>query len=104
MDNIKKKYKVVNGTYYQPTTDDRVIEVLERCRKDGTRITVDYGDVETGKSWGEIYDVSGRVGRSGGSIKIPILLHNSRSIGGCGMLDHCILSIRESCYGGRVLY
>lgn len=96
-------YKVVDGTSYHEETSDDVIRVLEACRKDGTRIRMDYGDVNTGKSWGEIYDVVGRVSRSCGQSKIPILLHNKRSMGGGAILDHCIIAIHTS-KGDKVLY
>jgi hypothetical protein len=68
-----------------------------------SRIIVDYGDIKTGKSWGETYDVSGYVGRSTGSIKVPLLVHNSRSLGGGAMLDHCILTVKTSA-GKQLLY
>lgn len=97
------KYKVVNGTSYHIDTNDKVIEVLERCRLNRTRIVLDYGDVETKVSWNEVYDVSGYVGRSNGDSKIPILVYNSRSIGGGSLSSHHILSIKES-KGKRVLY
>lgn len=99
MDYSKEK----NGTYYHKDTPDAVVAVLEECRLNQTRIVLDYGDTTTKKSWGEIHDIKGRVGRSTGDRKIPILLHNSRSMGGCSILTHCILSIKES-KGGRVLY
>lgn len=98
-----KKYQVVNGTSYDPQTSDKVIEVLEHCRKNNIRIVLDYGDVNTGKSWGDIYGITGRIGRSMGPTKIPILLYNRRSMGGGSILDHCIIGIKES-RGGRVLY
>jgi len=98
-----KEYKEVNGTFYDVRTSDNVVNVLENCRRNGTRIILDYGDTTTGKSWNEVYDITGRLGRSTGNIKIPILLHNTRSIGGTAILDHCIIGIKES-KGGRVLY
>ena len=100
---MSKEYKVVNGTSYSVNTSDKVIEVLERCRNNRTRIVVDYGDVETKESWNEVYDVSGYVGRSNGIYKVPLLIHNSRSLGGGCILTDCILSIKES-KGKRVLY
>ncbi len=47
------KYKVVNGTSYHEETPDEVVTVLEQCRTDRTRVILDFGDVKTGKSWGE---------------------------------------------------
>lgn len=38
----------------------------------------------------------GTVGRSTGKVKIPLLVHNSRSMGGGGILTHCIIGIRLS--------
>jgi hypothetical protein len=96
-----EEYKVINGTYYDPKTPDEVIKVLEHARQNHTRIRLYYGDTETGRSWLEEYDVEGHVGRSMGPIKIPILLHNARSIGGGGILTHCIVKIIVS---SKVLY
>jgi len=98
-----KNYKEINGTSYDERTSQDVITILERCRLNQTRIVLDYGDVETGKSWGEVHDITGRISRSTGTVKIPILVHNTRSFGGGGILDNCIIGIKES-RGGRVLY
>jgi hypothetical protein len=99
----KTDYKEIGGTFYKNNTHMDLIEVLERARKNRTRIVVDYGDIKTKKSWGEVYDISGYIGRSTGEIKIPILLNNSRSIGGVGLLDDCILSVKTS-KGKQTLY
>lgn len=99
----KKGYQEVNGTFYNKSTPKDLIEVLERARENKTRIVLDYGDTKTGKSWGEVNDIKGYVGRSTGTIKIPLLVFNSRSLGGGGMLDHCILSVHTT-KGHRLLY
>ena len=91
-----KTYKVVNGTSYHAETSDKVIEILENCRRNQTRIILDYGNVETGISWGETYDITGTLGRSMGPIQVPILLYNRKSIGGVAILDHCIIGIKTS--------
>ena len=97
------RYKLINGTAYHEQTSDEIVRVLEHVRAKGIRIVLDYGDVETGVSWGDTCDIAGRVSRSTGNIKIPILVHNRRSTGGGAVLDHCIIGIRESA-GKRVLY
>jgi hypothetical protein len=96
-------YKIVNGTYYHPETSDEVIKVLERARMNNVRIRLYLGDAETGRCWLEEWDVEGYVGRSIGPVKIPLLAHNRRSLGGCGILDYCVIKIKES-KGDRVLY
>ena len=100
---MEKEYQEIDGTFYDKRTNKKVIEVLERVRKDGVRIVVDLGDTKTGESWNEVYDISGTIGRSTGKIKIPLLIHNKRSLGGGALLDHCIIGIKES-RGGKVLY
>ena len=103
MNNRKIDYKEVGGTFYKKNTPMKLIEVLERVREDRTRIVVDYGDIKTGRSWGEVNDIKGYIGRSTGEIKIPLLVFNSRSMGGGALLDNCILSIKTT-KGSRTLY
>ena len=98
-----KSYKVVNGTSYDIDTPERVVNILESARKNMTRLIVDYGDTITGQSWGERYDIKGYIGRSAGIVKIPLLVYNSRSMGGGALLDSSIIKISES-KGGKVLY
>jgi hypothetical protein len=86
-------YKIVNGTAYRTETNDKIIEVLESARANKTRIRIFYGDQNTGKDWNEEWDIMGTIGRSTGTIKIPLLIKNSRSFGGGGLLDHCIVKI-----------
>lgn len=101
---METKYKVINGTSYHVQTSQDVINVLESVRVNPRkRIRIYYGDVATGKCWNEEHDIFGYVGRSTGAIKIPLLVANSRSYGGGGLLDHCIIKIKES-KGNMVLY
>jgi len=98
-------YKVSeSGTYYHIETKDAVINALEKARANRTRVRLFWGDVETGKCWNDIYDITGTIGRSTGTVKIPLLIHNSRSMGGGGILTHCILKIKETGKNGRTLY
>jgi hypothetical protein len=70
--------------------------VLMECMEKRIRVTLDYGDTTTGKSWGETCDVSGYIGRSTGILKVLILVANSRSHGGGAILTGSILSIKTS--------
>ncbi len=88
-----KQYKVCNGTYYHVETSDHLVTLLETLRLNQTRIRLDYGDTTTGKSWGEHYDIVGHISRSTGPVRIPILIHNVRSMGGGAILTHCIIKI-----------
>ncbi len=98
-----EKYKVVNGTSYHIGTSDEIIKILERMREQHVRLLLDYGDTETGQSWGEVHDVAGYIGRSLGPTKIPLLIYNERSQGGGGILDDCIVQILTS-RDRRVIY
>lgn len=91
----KTTYKIYpSGTAYHIETPTRVCEILENARISGNRIQIYYGDVKTGKNWNEEHDTRGTIGRSTGTVKIPLLIATSRSHGGGAILDHCIVKIR----------
>lgn len=96
-----KEYKVVNGTSHDIRTPDRVIQILENARISRNRLVIHYGDTNTGKAWGD--KETGYIGRSTGDNKIPLVVHNSRSFGGGGLLDYCIVRI-ETSRGKTCLY
>lgn len=94
------------STAYTLGTDPQVMRILDRARDDQRiRIRVHYGHTDgpqEGRDWLAENDVSGTVGRSAGTYRTPILIHNTRSMGGSPILTHCIVKIRG--VGGRVLY
>ena len=98
-----KTYKHINGTSFDERTPDEVIRVLESARQNRTRLHISLGDTASGRDWLEEFETHGYVGRSMGPVKVPLLVANTRSLGGGAILDHCIVRIRESA-GGRVLY
>lgn len=98
-----KTYKHINGTSFDERTPDEVIRVLESARQNRTRLHISLGDTSNGKDWLEEFETHGYVGRSMGPVKVPLLVANTRSLGGGSILAHCIVRIRESA-GGRVLY
>jgi hypothetical protein len=69
-------------TTYGTGTPSLVVDALERARSNGQRVRLFYGDNVTGQDWHEENDVTGTVGRSCGSIRVPLLLANTRSSGG----------------------
>lgn len=83
-------------------TPENVTEILDHCRKAGTRVTVSYAG-DDGVDWLEEFCMTGRVGLSCGPMQVPILLANARSLGGAPILVQRIARIRES-RGGRELY
>lgn len=90
------------GTWFNPATPEVVRRVLERAREGGEVLRIYSGDAETGRDWGEENDVIGRIGRSSGLMKIPLLIGEGEQ-GGSGLLDHCIVKIQRVS-DGKVLY
>jgi len=96
-----KSYQIVNGTFYCTQTSRAVIDILEDSRVSGKRLIILLGDSTTGAAWGDIDE--GRIGRSLGPIKVPLLIANSLSTGGPSLLDACIIKILAA-RGKEVLY
>jgi hypothetical protein len=96
------KYKIKNGTAYHFDTPDEIVTILEEARQSNhsIRLRFCFGDTGTGRDWEEIHDTTGYIGRSTGSIKIPLLIHKVTSSGGPGILDHCIVRIEKKNNGG----
>ena len=90
-----KTYKTVNGMSFDESTPNEVCLILSNANLYGWRIRVFYGDKKTGVCWNDEYDTIGKVGKSTGSTKIPLLIHNSRSTGGGAILDGSIIKIMD---------
>jgi hypothetical protein len=90
-------YKIRNGTAYHEETPENIIRILESARQSNrsTRLRFCFGDTADGRDWGEVHDTTGYIGRSTGSIKIPLLIATANSSGGGGLLDHCIVRIER---------
>lgn len=89
-------YQVLdNGTAYHVETPENILNILERARINGTKLKLYFGDVNTGRDWNEEHDTIGTIGRSTGTVKIPLLITSSRSYGGGAILDHCIVKIKN---------
>lgn len=91
---MDKDYKVVDGTSFHKDTPMQVCRILNNAINNRSqKIRIFYGDKETGIDWNESYDTFGFIGRSIGPIKIPLMIHSKRSLGGSGILDDNIVRI-----------
>lgn len=91
---VKAIYQELDdGSHYDIRTPERVVKALHQARTRQVRVRIFYGDTKTGEAWSEENDVTGRIGRSTGSVKVPLIINNRRSMGGPQILDHCIVGI-----------
>lgn len=81
---------------FSDNTNDRVKQVLTSCYNRKNRIRIVYGNVATGNSWLDEYEILGYVGKSTGTKPIPLLINNSRSFGGGSILTGSILKIIDT--------
>lgn len=102
-------YKVVDGTYFQYAIKledgsyrerdeqemEKVILALSNALKTRKRVRIWYGDVKTGCSWNDEYEIIGRIGRSNGDYKEPLIIAKSNSWGGPSILTDCIIRIDD---------
>ena len=79
-------------TYFDPGTDAKAAKVLESCRTGERKVRLILGDTRTGEPWLEEHDVVGRIGRSIGTLKVPLLIEPGEH-GGCAILCACLLAI-----------
>lgn len=81
-------------TCFEPGTPVAVQAYLETYRKSNARIRIFTGDTETGRDWMNENDVIGRIGRSMGPLKVPLLCTDN-SGGGLALLTSCIVRMMD---------
>lgn len=88
------KHHNVNDTWYSHGIDQKLIQVFERLRASGEEVRVWQGHVTTGRAWIELdhADCIGRISRSSGSMKIPLLIGRDGYDKGT-LFDHSCLRI-----------
>lgn len=79
-------------TYFDPGTAPQAARALEACRRDSRKVRLVLGDTATGQCWLEEHDVVGRIGRSTGWLKVPLLIEPGAD-GGVAILTNCLLRI-----------
>lgn len=92
------------GFWFSTETEQDIRDIIVQLYHSKKRVRFHWGNTKTGRDYGDVYDVSGTVGRSTGNKKIPLLIHNSRSLGGGAILDDCIVKITESSGAKKILY
>ena len=93
-DQVEQAHRAVNGTFYNARAPKDVITLLEMARAEHWTLRLHYGDAETGRDWLEEHDMLGRIGRSTGRIRIPLIIAKGED-GGLGLLEACIVKIRR---------
>ena len=95
-----KDYACADGTFYPIGTDHHLIRTLERARENKTRLRVWFGEYdETGEKLRVFTienDTMGRIGRTTGPIKAPLLVYNARSRGGTVLDADMIVAIKAT--------
>jgi hypothetical protein len=90
------------STYFDPGTHPEAAKVLEAARQRARKVGLILGDTTSGEPWLEEHDVVGRIGRSTGSLKVPLLIEAGRC-GGSAILCACLLALIDW-DSGDVLY
>jgi hypothetical protein len=113
---VEPAYVEVGGTFYDYGTAPELLQLLERLRTSGTRVHVHYGYTEksarfaqgsdkvVGEDWLEEFQCEGRIGRSMGPVRIPLMIVSSRSFGGGGLSSDNIVKITTTTSPRRVLW
>jgi hypothetical protein len=83
----------IDGEFKVYENAERIAKALKYCYENNMRCRIWYGDSETGESWLDEIDITGYVKRSGGCLKVPLLVYNSRSWGGGEILMNAIVRI-----------
>lgn len=88
-------------TQFDPGTPLVVAKLLDELIKRGHKVRLYYGDATTGRDWLQEFDTIGRMSRSMGPLKVPLLVPD-RHNGGPQVLTACIVRIQDS--SGRDLW
>lgn len=101
-DTVDYNTLVWNGVFYlEDTVPEELSSLLNTLHRTKERCRFHYGDVKTGTKWGDVE--VGRIGRTTGTVPVPITVYNSRSLGGPALLSSCVVKV-ETTKGKRILY
>ena len=93
-----------NSMWYENDTPDEVIHAINWLHRHKIRVRIFSGDIVTGRDWLSEFQTTGTIGKSTGSIKIPLMIYNSRSLGGGAIMTNAIVKITAASGGRHVYY
>lgn len=85
-------------TWFDAGTATEVKRILELAIESGKKLRLFFGDAETGRDWMEEYDTVGKIGRSTGPMRVPLLL-DSKGEGGPAILTRNVIRIQNATNG-----
>ena len=91
-----KDFKVVDGVSFYQETNESVINILLDAIKNKYRIRVFFGDAKSGSDWLDDYSTIGTIGLSNGPVKLPLIIQNIKSTGGCAISTDIIVKITRN--------
>jgi hypothetical protein len=68
-------------TYFGPRCSDELASALEACRHSGSKVRLVLGDPRTGDTSFDEDGVVGRIGRSCGALRVPLLVEGGQAFG-----------------------
>ena len=91
------------NTWFSERTPKAVVQILEQYRKNRKSLRLFYGDLVTGTSWLDEHDMIGRIGRSMGPMRVPLLITSPSDDGGGAILTASIIRLMDVS-SGEVLW
>lgn len=88
----KNTYVKHRDLWFNTKAPAAVCDALERAYFTKLRVRIWMGDQVTGRAWAAEHDVLGRIGRSCGELKVPLLVERGKD-GGAAVLDTSIVRI-----------
>lgn len=102
MELLSEYAKLPAHTFFSHDTPKKVRTVIESCRKKGNIVRVFFGNPETGVDSMDEFETIGRIGRSNGIMKAPLLVPEGEH-GGSQLSTSRILKIVDM-ESGETLY
>lgn len=85
-------------TWFDAGTATEVKRILEMAIESNRKLRLFFGDADTGRDWMEEHDTVGKIGRSTGPMRVPLLL-DSKGEGGPAILTRNVIRIQNASNG-----